>query len=397
MGALAQPRPKRVADSLRKGPESEVRKLDRYGRDPESITEILRQQTDYEADTGYSPLYHAMLADLPRLVEGSAAGWALVMSVLRLSAGRSRAPKDPRHTETVPVSTAELSELCRCNVKTIQRQLDEMKERGMIAVKSIKQGGGFVRYVISLRLKDWQKLPDYAVWQRSQVVAIDEAQSEEADDESPAEISKEAVRLTKGRVVVKAGRAVKAKKISVGVNAYKVQSRNSRVAVDYEAVVDSGCLTFIVGSEEGESEAKGESQANVERHACRAAFALDSPAKETAPVSLPRAEEICKIFDPLLQKSGSRLLSPDSKALNEACAAIGAVDHDYLLHFVMGPKGRGSRPISGPRAVVGILRECRENWEKYIAAGAEIKSQERRCACGGPISVDGQCWECASK
>lgn len=382
MGAL--PQPKHLNVPVRKGPSAEVRKLDRYGRDPESPSEKLR-------GPGFSPLFHAMLADLPRLVEGSAAGYAILLTILRLSLGRPHATEKGRHEKTEPISTAELADLCRVNVKTIQRQLDELATRGVIGLKSIKQAGGFVKYVLSLQLEKWQGIEDYKVWQSRQVVSIDVAKDdEESEDEAPTEITKGAVRLTNGRVSVRPGRAVKAKKISVGVNSYKVQSRNSRVAVDYEAVVESGCFTLILGSEEGEGEAKGETKANAERHACRAVptnAGSSIPTREgkgntgSKTLDHPRSAEICKLFDPLLSRWGSPLLAMDSVGLRKACEELGTMTGEFLAHWLLRPDGRGSRRIAGATAVAAIIKEARGNWEaREKAAQAEENSPERQWA-----------------
>jgi hypothetical protein len=42
----------------------------------------------------------------------------------------------------------------------------------------------------------------------------------------------------------------------------------------------------------------------------------------------------------------------------------------------MGPGGRGGRPISAPRAVCSILKECRENWDKRVKGSAPKVSAE---------------------
>jgi len=72
------------------------------------------------------------------------------------------------------------------------------------------------------------------------------------------------------------------------------------------------------------------------------------------------------LFDPLLEKSGSSLLSlPGSQStLQKACEALADCDHETLVHFVMVESGRANRPISGPRAVVGICQDARKHWEK---------------------------------
>src|SRR5258708_3274812 len=141
MGALRQS----LTEPSRKPPA--VERLDKYGRDPGSTPERLRAQSDYAADTGYSPLYHAALADLPRLASGAVC-YALVLVVNMLSLGREHKRNEPRHACTLPISALDLAELCRANVRDIQRQLSEMKDRGMIACKTIRVNGG-VEYAIS--------------------------------------------------------------------------------------------------------------------------------------------------------------------------------------------------------------------------------------------------------
>lgn len=377
MGAL--PQPKHLNVPVRKGPAPETRKLDRYGRDPESPLEQLR-------GAGFSPLYHAMLADLPRLVEGSAAGWALVMSILRLSLGRPHAIEKGRHEKTDPISTAELAVLCRVNVKTIQRQLDELSTRGVIGLKALKQAGGFVKYVLSLRLEKWQEIEDYAVWQRRQVVAIDQAASEtetEAEDENRTPISKDAVSLFRKPTTVRPGRASRAANVNVGITKIVVENHSPSIDALFKAVVTSGCLVVSATFATGESEAKGETKANAERHACRA-VPPNGGSQKRPPVGdkHPRAGEICKLFEPLLRKSGARLLSPDQAALNAACAELGDVPAEFLAQFILGPKGRGQRPIAYPRAVAAIIRECRENWQVHDQAYQDDQARVKQYDAG---------------
>ncbi len=393
MGALRQPL---RAENLKKPPAVESRKLDQYGRDPASPVEQLR------GGTGFSPLFHAMLADLPRLVEGSAAGWALVMTILRLSLGRPHDADKGRYEKTEPISTAELAELCRVNVKTIQRQLDELSERGVISRES--KGAKTGKYVLSLRLSEWRKLPDYPVWQKLQIKAVDDSPADdETEDSDLTEISKDAVHLFKKPAVLRPGRASRAVKVNTGIKEFVCENESPTVDASFKAVVQSGRLVVSATFAKSESKAKvndthvvspsqpkSESQAKVnDTHVVSNSSNTDSKR-----VTHARAGEIANLFDPLLQRSGARLLSPDLSALKAACAEIGDVDHDFLLHFVLGPKGRGARPISGPRAVAAILKECRQNWDKHRAAAGEIESQERRCKCGKAISIDGQCWEC---
>lgn len=91
-------------------------------------------------------------------------------------------------------------------MRDIQRLLAELPERGLIAVKTIKNGT--TKYVISLLYSKWQGLEDYAVWKRRQVVAIDEAAEDaESEDSEQTPISKDAVHLFRRPALVRPGRA----------------------------------------------------------------------------------------------------------------------------------------------------------------------------------------------
>src|SRR5258708_7445025 len=110
MGAL----PKPLEPRLKKPVVSDATppKRDQFGRDPESPAERLRNQTDYEADTGYAPLYHAALADLPRLSSGAVC-YAFVLVVNMLSFGRGKDSKTgKRYEATLPISAQALADLC---------------------------------------------------------------------------------------------------------------------------------------------------------------------------------------------------------------------------------------------------------------------------------------------
>ena len=82
-----------------------------------------------------------MLADLPRLLGGSAVGWSMVMNILRLSVGRGFDPTTKqRHAWSTPVSLEDLSDLCRCDIRQLQRQIAELSERGVIQSKGLARG-----------------------------------------------------------------------------------------------------------------------------------------------------------------------------------------------------------------------------------------------------------------
>ena len=365
MGALPK---SKIVETPKKPLARENFETDEYGRKRASLPEKLRTQTDYERDTGYSPMYHAALADLPRLASGAVC-YAFVLVVNMLSYGRQRArATDRRHEWTLPISVAELSEYCRANERDIQRQLSEMEARGMIGVRRVKQGG--VKYSLSLRYGDWRGLDDYAVWKRKQVVAIDEAPESEADEESIVPVDADAVKLTKRPQQVKPGRAARAIKVGVGVAELVLQNDSPQAEASFTAVVDAGRM---VVSARFEGALKSTVQAECQ-------VAVDTVALPPHPLekrSHPRAGELGEIFDPILARDGARLLSPDKHALYDACVALGDTPAEVLGRFLHGPDGRAQRRVSGPRAVVAICKECRDNWDVVKRV---TEPELRRCA-----------------
>jgi hypothetical protein len=322
-----------------------------------------------------------MMADLRRLVGHSSVATFLVLHVLRLTAGQSR--KD----ETAPIGAQELADLLRDPdnpndnpVRDVQRQLSEMKERGIIGLKTVKDSGG-VKYKISLQLKDWRGLPGYAKWKREQVVPIDESsEAEDAEDtEVLTPISKDAVRLTAKPQRLKARSSSRAIAVAVGVRSLSVQNESADVDTTFSAVVQSGRLVVSVIAS---NEQKGESKANDKRHGCRAGSDTETEKGESKAndkrhgcrvgdltVDHPRAAELISFFDPLLR---SRKLSLDISALYDACVAIGDTPRDTLNFWLHGPEGRAKREIKTPRTVVAICRECRANWEKSNPAAGSL-------------------------
>lgn len=348
---------------------------DKYGRKRDSLPEKLRAQTDYERDTGYSPMYHAALADLPRLASGAVC-YAFVLVVNMLSLGRQRAKSsDRRHEWTLPISTAELSEYCRANERDIQRQLAEMEVRGMIGVRRVKQGG--LKYSISLRYAAWQALDDYAVWKRKQVVSIDEAPEVEPEDEDVAAVDVDAVKLTKRPQTVKPGRAARAIKVGVGVAELVLQNDSPQAEASFTAVVDAGRMVVSARFE-------GAVKSTVPTECRVAADTVALPLHPLEKRAHPRSMEIGAIFDPILARDGARLLSPDKHALYDACVALGETPAEVLGKFLHGPDGRATRRISGPRAVAAICRECRENWD-FLNRSQE-KQRVALCVCGEPVA-----------
>lgn len=364
MGALRQP--KLGETEVRKPPASE-RTLDRFGRDPNSALEKLRGQTDYDKDTGYSPLYHAVLADLPRISGHSAVGLLMLLQVLRLSLGAPREGKG-RNVWTAPISTTELAELCGANIRDIQRQLDEGESRGVLAVKQVRKGST-LKYSVSLLLSKWRSIEDYAVWKRRQVVAIDEAlgQDEPVEDESPIEISTDSIVVKKPQRIAP-GRASKAVKVNAGVTEFVFQN-DSEIPAVCSAVLQSGRFVATVKCEIAQGENKAKKLQTRDVHVAGLPPNEGSTKSETPrqtngngklqlPPLPPRAAELHRIFDPLLAHSGASLLSMDGsrKYSDLACVNVGDCDHDYLCKFV------AHRTIKSVTIIPDICGEALASW-----------------------------------
>jgi hypothetical protein len=270
------------------------------------------------------------------------------------------------------------------NVRDIQRQIAELQERGMIAVKQVKKGT-IVKYSISLLYPKWGKLESYAVWKRRQVVAIDEALDEEVADEASAVISKDVVRLTKKPQRIAPGRSSRAVAVNVGVSSFRFQSADLRLDLIHNTVIQSGCLIVSVASQVSEGKAKGEENKNV-THVADAPTHGGSTKGETprqlndnckvqspqaAAISHSRAAELVKLFDPILARSAARLLSGDLKSLQAACEAIADCDHDFLARF-----DRLTRDIKSPLHIPDICREALASWKaSKVLTGAKVPTK----------------------
>ena len=357
MGASPLTNPKQ---SLRKLPGTESAapsRLDQYGRDPQSPSEQLRAQTNYDTDNGYSPLFHEMLADLPRLLGRSAAAWALVMTVLRLSAGRGyEIPANKqRFAWSTPLSLSDLQDLCRCDIRQLQRQIDELPKRGVMLKKTLGRG----LYSFSLCYRSWRGLPDQAVWERSQVEPKPETPAE-PEDETANEVSRDAVRLTKRPQTARPGRRLRMMKVDVGVRGVVCQNDDAGLNLTFDPVIEpGGIMVFSVRS--------GASLQVVSPEPAKPAPPV-KPTKSAAALH-PRALEVAGVFDPVLKHQGSPALSFDATALNSAAAEMREMPIEALEAFLNAPRGRdshssrASRPIKNGPACVAIVKECRLNWE----------------------------------
>ena len=334
-------------------------KLNKYGRDPQSLGERARESSDYDTEKGYAPLFHGFLADWPRLQSG-VTSCLLRDVVICKSLGRSVKKGEPRPARTMPILVADLAALCRCDERSIQRELAGWQARKIADVKT--EGKGLVS--IELLYRGWEALPDY-----KNVVSIDTGEPEEDTPVDEAEDKATRIELTKAPLPCKAGGRSKGVKIDCGIKSFHLVNPS---AVDFEitAMVQAGDLVITTrATDEWMREAlKRAGQSNEINN-------LDSPprhgshgyeSKTTAKATSkaidythPRAGELVKLFDPILQNFGRRLLSGDSKALQRACEAVGDCDHDYLVKHAID---RAQRDVKSPLHVEDICTDALKSW-----------------------------------
>ncbi len=254
-------------------------------------------------------------------------------------------------------------------MQDIQVDLDQAgpgnsRGRGLMRVE--REGQGKVR--CTPLVKDWQRLPDYAEWLalNAPKPVVESEDEPEAEDPSRPDIVKGTVRLCKKPQRIKPG-ASKSLKVDCGVNLFEFRNP---LAIDLmiDPVVQGGRLLCVpmVAEESAENKSGFPNELNnltsQTRHG-RRTTPETVPASEGIPIPA-RSAEVVALFDPLLQKSGARLLSGDSSSLAAACAELSDIPHDDLLHGLMsGPSPRAARPISSPKHVAKIIADIRHNWD----------------------------------
>jgi predicted ArsR family transcriptional regulator len=334
--------------------------FDQYGRDPNSPPEKLRRRTDYEKRSGWVPLPFAFLADLPRLTSGQACSM-LILMIHAEAQGRRKYPNEPPPDWTLAHSLEYWASLCRCDIRTVQRERDQMKARGMVEFTVDTKR----RTAFRLLYRGWQAIPDWSEW-----IKTHSPVEPKPEPEAPAVESEPRFRAT-----VQHGSQSKPFRLNCAVQSFQLENRG-KLDFKFEALVKAGVLVLAASeiAKRMKGEEAGEEKANTsidstsskahERHGRHPGFASSSPKINPARRTQgehPRAEELSALFDPLLLRSCGKSLSADPVALQSACEAAGAVDHDFLVKWVVD---RFERPVKAPKHCKAILQECRENWEK---------------------------------
>jgi hypothetical protein len=228
MSALPEP-------LTRTKPSTRAKKPATGGRDPNSPSEKLRT-SDYDKQTGYAPLFFSLGADLARLSSGNACTLLIIHAVYR-SFGRHPGGKSAKRMEwTSQTSVQDWADLCRCDVRTIEREITGLEKRQLAEVK--REGRGMVS--LRLRLREWPSLPDY----KPNVVDIstgDEYEEEAKDEDKEKEASR--VELTKRPQPARAGKSSRSIPVTCGVKAFRFQN-DSVVDLSFTAVVQAGELVL---------------------------------------------------------------------------------------------------------------------------------------------------------
>lgn len=332
--------------------------LDQYGRDPNSPAEKLRRRTDYEKRSGWVPLPFAFLADLPRLTSGQACSM-LILMIHADAQGRRRYPNEPPPDWTNAHSLEYWASLCRCDIRTVQRERDQMKARGMVEFTVDTKR----RTAFRLLYREWQAIPDYSEWIKTHSPVEPKAEAPAVETE------------LKFRATVQHGSHSKPFRLGSPVQSFQLENRG-KLDFKFEALVKAGVLVLaaseiakrIKGEEHGEEKANTQDESmsykERERHGRHSTFASSSPeisVTRRTQGEHPRAAELSSLFDPLLLRSCNRSLSADTVALECACNAVGDIDHDFLVKWIIE---RAERPIRSPKHCGTMLKECRKNWEK---------------------------------
>jgi len=333
-----------------------------------TVFESLRARSNLDKLTGYSPFFHAWIADLPRLCSGASC-WALVMTCLMESLGRPRDKGEPMPEWTGDLDKSWLATVCRTDRRTVDRDLKYLESSGIAQVRHTIQKTVAVR----LCFRDWPGLPDYKPPDRP-----------EPSGEPVA--PKQTVELVKKPRRVKAGEYSEPVKVACAVSSFRFRAGGS-VDMEFTAVVKEG--EFVVQTCEvlaqGETKAKHSNVSNnlipKSRHSRLKPEPVNSEqkAKDEAKAKHPRAEELARLFDPLLLRFCQRSLSADPVVFAEVLNAVGDVPHDFLVKFVVQ---RAKRPISSPKVCLSIVRDVAQSWHEITFCDEIISLQEDRLQWG---------------
>jgi len=283
------------------------------------------------------------------------------------------------------LSVEDLAQICRCDVRTIERELAALDKRGLAEIKRPARGEIEAR----LKYRDWEALPDYKSAVLEMPVTDEAEELSEADEAKPGNqrvTGKKPVRLA-------AGALSKVFPVSCGVKTFRHKAEGP-VDLEFSCVIQAGELLVVSRFPDDWQEKVWNSQPRsnrinentpLSRHGCREDLApipsnrgsqitpregkVDSPPA----VVHPRAAELISLFDPILAASAARLLSGDPQSLRLACEAVQDCDHNFLVKFAVQ---RASAPVKSPLHCKTICAEALQSWRASSEPGAHRPPQK---------------------
>src|ERR1035437_3870804 len=230
MGALLNP-----LQTTRKQPRPS--KLNQYGRDPQCPSERLRASSDYDTEKGYSPFFHGFLADLPRISSGNSCT-LLLLTLWSKSAGRGVQKGQPRPDWTLALSVEDLAQICRRDVRTVERELAALEKSGLADIKRPAKGEIEAR----LLYRTWETLPDY----KSAVVTMAEPDTDVGVDPESVDDTKPGNQRVTGKKPVRlaAGAVSKVFPVSCGVRTFRHKAEGP-VDLEFSCVIQAGELLVV--------------------------------------------------------------------------------------------------------------------------------------------------------
>lgn len=341
-----------------------------------SELEKMREKTRYDASPriiGHAPYPLASLADGNRIT--GLAGGRILTTLIVKATGRQVPKNEPFLEITEPLTVEQLAELCFLDKRTIQRELDYMKKRKIIAVKVIKKG----LYEFQPLFRTWHELPDYVPVPIAEPAAEeDELDGTEPDPEETRHVE---TRITKKPVRIAAGKHSRPVKVECGVSALQFLAN---IDAECSAVVKDGVLRVNLQCFEQAKSVTGQTNGINKldlppRQVCRddtqkpIVGGKKVSGRSKGEIAHPRAAELVALFDPLLLRWSGKSLSGDPVMLLKACEAIGETPHDILVHDVVE---RSERPLKVSH-VESLCREIAHNFEKNKDAPPRPKKYTR--------------------
>jgi hypothetical protein len=284
------------------------------------------------------------------------------MTALSESLGRARNKGEAAPEWTKDLDKHWLAAVCHTDKRTVDRDLKYLESSGMAQLRHT------IRNMVCIRLcfRDWPNLPDYQP-----------PPAKKNESETPEDESEPACKLLKTPCHVKAGSYSEPLDIALPVNSFRLRvAGDSDIA--FTAEIRGGRFTVTTKAVSVSNDLRSAARhASTEKPAGQSDRKGEQEAKGEVKAKHPRADELARLFDPILLRSCQRSLSADQVAFTSALDTLGDLPHDFLVKFVIQ---RAERPISSPKVCASILKEARANWErlKDLPEAERIPPQRQR-------------------